>query len=85
MDIDRVFSKMNPLMVAVLESRIHWLLSAGLMVVHVRGRRSGCAYKIPVGYQRKGDEIFVLVSKSRRKNWWRNYREQAPVNVTLKG
>lgn len=85
MDLDRMFSKLNPLMVYILESRMHWPLSSALMVVHVVGRRSGCMYKIPVGYQRNGNEVSVLVSKSTRKNWWRNYRKQAPVNVTLKG
>jgi deazaflavin-dependent oxidoreductase (nitroreductase family) len=84
-DLDRVFSKLNPLMVFILESRMHWPLSSALMVVHVVGRRSGRKYKIPVGYQRNGSEVSVLVSKSTRKNWWRNYRKQATVNVTLKG
>jgi len=52
------------------------------MVISVTGRRTGRQYSIPVGYQRMGNQIRVLVSKARRKNWWRNL--QTPTVVTLR-
>jgi hypothetical protein len=85
MDVDRIMTKLNPWVVRLLESRAHGLLSRGLIVVHVEGVRSGKCYNIPVGYQRQEDSLFVLVSKSRRKNWWRNYRVEIPIRITVRG
>lgn len=85
MDIDKVMSRLNPLIIRVLESRCHGLLSKGLMVITIQGIRSGKVYKIPVGYQRQGSGIKVLVSKSARKQWWRNYRTTQPVTVRVRG
>ena len=41
MDADLFFSRLNPLMLAILRSPLHALLSAGLMALTVTGRRSG--------------------------------------------
>jgi hypothetical protein len=85
MDLDRIMTRLNPWVVRLLESRAHGLLSRGLMVVHVEGVRSSKCYRIPVGYQRYEDSLIVLVSKSRRKNWWRNYRLEIPLKLTVRG
>lgn len=90
MDIDSIMTKLNPLVVRLLQSRLHRLLSRGLMVVHVEGVKSGMRYKIPVGYQRQklaggAEQCVVLVSKSRRKNWWRNYKAEVSVDITIGG
>jgi len=55
------------------------------MVLTVTGRRSGRALSFPVGYQREGDTLTVLVSEARHKQWWRNLRERAPVSMLLRG
>jgi hypothetical protein len=55
------------------------------MLVEVRGRRTGRRYWIPVGYQRDGNTITVLVSHARRKQWWRNYRRPASIRVLMQG
>jgi hypothetical protein len=85
MDLDRLVSRLNPLVACLLRSPLHPLLSGGVMLVQVTGRRTGRRYWIPVGYQREGDRITVLVSRARRKQWWRNYREPGPVAVLLEG
>lgn len=85
MDLDRFFTRLNPILVAILRSRLHFLLSPGLMLVTVTGRRTGRRYTIPVGYQRDGERIAVMVSKARRKQWWRNYREPRAVELRLRG
>jgi deazaflavin-dependent oxidoreductase (nitroreductase family) len=69
----------------LLRSPLHRLVGGGLLLLTVTGRRSGRRYTIPVGYQRDGDVLHVLVSKARRKQWWRNFREPAPVEVELRG
>ena len=85
MDADRIMSKLNPAVVWILRSPLHGLLSRGLMLLTVTGRRTGRRYTIPVGYQRHGDLITVLISKARRKNWWRNYLEPRPVELRVRG
>jgi hypothetical protein len=85
MDIDRVMQRLNPVVAWLLRSPLHPLLDWGLMLVTVTGRRSGRVYTIPVGYQRDGDALVVLVSKPSRKQWWRNYRDRRPIDVWLRG
>jgi len=84
-DIDRWTTRLNPLVVRLLRSPLHRVLGGGLMLITVTGRRSGRVYTIPVGYQRDGEVLHVLVSKARRKQWWRNFRSAAPLQVELRG
>jgi deazaflavin-dependent oxidoreductase (nitroreductase family) len=83
--VDAVLSRLNPLFTALLRSPLHGLLSPGLLLLTVTGRKSGRCYTIPVGYQRDGDDLVVIVSEARRKQWWRNYYEPGPVTVRLRG
>ena len=84
-DFDRFMTRVNPLIVGILRSPLHGLMSSGLLALTVTGRRTGRRYTIPVGYQRDGDRFVILVSKARRKNWWRNYLEPAPVEMLIAG
>ncbi len=85
MDVDRFMTRLNPAIAYVLRSPLHPLLSWGLALVTVTGRRTGRRYTIPVGYQQDGDVLTVVVSRARRKQWWRNYREPGRVDVFLRG
>ncbi len=78
-------SRLNPLIGWILRSPVHWLLSPGLMLLNVTGRKSGRRYAIPVGYQRLGDTVTVMVSEARTKQWFRNYLEPARLEVHLRG
>jgi hypothetical protein len=79
------FDRLNPLIVGILRSRLHWLLSPGLMAVTVTGRRTGRRYTIPVGYCQLDDAIVVMTSEARKRNWWRNYLEPRPIELVLRG
>jgi F420H(2)-dependent quinone reductase len=85
MDFDRIVTRLNPAVAWLLRSPLHPVLSSGLALLRVTGCRTGRRYWIPVGYRREGDGLTVLVSRARRKQWWRNYREPAPVDVLLRG
>src|SRR6516162_5767260 len=63
LDADWIMTRLNPAVTFVLRSRLHYPLSLGLMLLTVTGRRSGQRYTIPVGYQRRGECLLVLVSK----------------------
>jgi len=85
LSVDRILSRVNPVCAAVLRSPLHSLLSRGLLLLTVTGRHSGRRYSIPVGYQQDGDGVVVIVSEARRKQWWRNYYQPAPVELRLRG
>jgi deazaflavin-dependent oxidoreductase (nitroreductase family) len=85
-DADRFFSRLNPLFLWILRSPVHFLLSPGLMLLTITGRKSGKVYSIPVGYQREAEDLLVvMVSKAWRKQWWRNFREAGRVSMVLRG
>ena len=85
MSVDAFFTRLNPLVSGILRSPFHWLLSPGLLLITVTGRRSGRRYTIPVGYQRYGDTLIIMVSQAREKQWWRNYLEGGPAELRLRG
>ena len=85
MSVDLMFRRFNPVVSAVLRSPFHGVLSFGLMLITVTGRRTGRVYTIPVGYQREGDVITILVSEAPTKQWWRNFHDPAPVRLRVRG
>jgi len=80
----RASTRLNPLVAALLRSPLHRLLSPGLMLVTVTGRRSGRTYTIPVGYLDDNDALVVLVNDAPFKQWWRNYLDGGPIGVELR-
>src|SRR3954451_10903984 len=81
-----VFNRtLNPVVLAVLRSPAHRLLSGRLALITVTGRRSGRSFTIPVGYSRTGDVVTIGVGWPERKRWWRNLREGASVPLVLAG
>ncbi len=81
----RLSTWLNPVVRAILQSRLHWLLSPGLMLVTVTGRKTGRRYTIPVGYHQAKDAVVILVAEAPSKVWWRNYREAGPIELRLRG
>jgi hypothetical protein len=83
--LNDLFSPMNPLILFLLRSPLHAIASKGLMIVSWSGRKSGALFSIPVGYQRDGDAIIVLISKPDQKSWWKNFRTPWPAELLIKG
>lgn len=81
--VNDLVSPMNPLISLLLRSPLHFLASKGLMVVRWSGRKSGTRFAIPVGYQRDGDIVTVLISKPAEKNWWKNFRTPWPAELLI--
>lgn len=75
----------NRLVAALLRSPLHRLLSGSLMLLTVRGRRSGEPHTFPVQYAREGDVVYVYPGEHERKVWWRNLVEPAPVRLRIAG
>ena len=75
----------NPVVMAILRSPAHRILSGRLVVLHLTGRRSGRRFALPVLFRRDGDTLTVSVALPERKRWWRNVTEQTPVDVLIDG
>jgi deazaflavin-dependent oxidoreductase (nitroreductase family) len=72
----------NDFMAWVLRSPFHGMLSNGMMLITVTGRKTGKTYTTPVGYYEEGGYLWVITSRDRK--WWRNLQGGANVNLLLK-
>lgn len=72
----------NDFMAWVLRSPFHGILSNGMMLITVTGRKTGKAYTTPVGYYLQDEYLWVLTSRERK--WWRNLQGGAKVQLLLR-
>jgi hypothetical protein len=75
----------NKLLVPLLRSPLHGLVSRGLLLITVTGRRTGRKFTIPVSYRERDGVVRIGVGAPAGKQWWRNLREPAPVTLRLRG
>lgn len=76
----------NPTVVRLLGSRLHFVLSGGTLVLTVTGRKSGRPYDLPLNWVPSGDGALVCFTGKGWSGWWRNIdSEGTPVSVTLRG
>ncbi len=73
----------NPIIKFILTSPFHGLVSRGILLLTYTGCRSGTTYITPISYVRENDDYLLLAL--RRRKWWRNFRNSAPVNIRVKG
>ena len=73
----------NPMMIWLLKSPLHGMISKGVMLVSVTGCKSGKIISTPTNYLRDGDTLWVI--SWRERMWWRNLRGGAKVRVLLAG
>jgi hypothetical protein len=71
----------NRLIGAWLRSKWHRQVSAAMMVLTFEGARSGRTYSFPVGYAEDREGLVTFT----RFSWWKNFREQRPVSLRLRG
>lgn len=76
-----IFRTINFTMKSILRSPLHKLVSGNLLLITVRGRKSGKRYTLPASYQREHDVIYIVSVRSDR--WWRNLRDGAAVDVLV--
>jgi F420H(2)-dependent quinone reductase len=75
----------NGLVLAVLRSRVHWLLSGMVVELRYTGRRTAREYVLPVQYAADGERLVVRPQAVKCSNWWRNFHTPTPVTVRLAG
>ena len=72
----------NDFMSWMLRSPLHGILSDGMMLITVTGRKTGKEFSFPVGYYRENGYLWVITSRDR--TWWKNLRGGAEVSLLLK-
>jgi hypothetical protein len=80
----RLQARLNPLVMSILHSPIHALLSNRLMLVTVTGGRSETIYTLPVRYYELDALVIVLVPNAPGRSWWRNFVEPAYASITIR-
>ncbi len=72
----------NDFMAWVLRSPLHGMLSNGMMLITVTGRKTGKQYTTPVSYYEEGGYLWVVTSRNR--TWWKNIPKDRNVKLLLK-
>ena len=72
----------NDFMAWVLRSPFHGMLSNGIMIITVTGRKTGKTYTTPVGYYEEGGYLWIVTNRER--TWWKNLQGGAKVELLLK-
>lgn len=75
---------LNKLMMWMLRSPLHKIVSKNIMLITVTGRKSGKTYTLPVSYVQDGDLVLCSTDRDVR-NWWKNLRDGANVVLQLRG
>jgi deazaflavin-dependent oxidoreductase (nitroreductase family) len=73
----------NPMMIWLLRSPFHGVVSKSVMLVSVTGRKSGRTISTPTNYLHDGNTLWFISWRDRK--WWRNLRRGAKVRVLLAG
>jgi F420H(2)-dependent quinone reductase len=71
----------NPIMIWLLNSRFHKMVSGSTVLLTIKGRKSGRLINVPVNYIRDGKTLWVV--SDRNRIWWRNLTGGAPLTVLL--
>ena len=72
----------NDFMAWILRSPFHGMLSNGMMIISITGRKTGQKITTPVGYYMEGEYLWVITSRERK--WWRNLQGGATVDLVLR-
>jgi F420H(2)-dependent quinone reductase len=76
----------NPVVLRLLRSRAHRLLSGSVLLLEYTGRRSGIPHELPAMFAPAGDRLIVIAGRPRTKTWWHNFGTDAQeVVATVSG
>ena len=71
----------NPYVKWLLRTPLHKLVSGSVLLLEVRGVKSGNVIQVPVNFIRDGDDLLII--SRRERTWWRNLRQSAPVTLFI--
>ena len=73
----------NPFVVLLARSPLHFIISYQVLVIKFKGRRSGKAYLVPVSYHEHESSYTCVTLRS--NIWWRNLKDISHTQIWLKG
>lgn len=73
----------NPIMIWLIKSPLHFLVSKNMLLITYTGRKSGKSYTVPVNYLQDGNTLYT--ASWRERTWWRNLRGGQTVTLRLRG
>jgi hypothetical protein len=73
----------NPFMIWLLRSPLHFFVSKHIMLISVRGRKSGKVYTTPVDYGTDSRVVYAITSQ--KYAWWKNLRGGGDAKLVIKG
>ena len=79
--IGTILRLLNPLMLRLLGSPLHWPWSRFFILLSWTGRRTGETRTTPVSYIADGDTLYVTTGD----RWWRYLPDTGEVRVRLRG
>ena len=75
----------NRVVLAILRSRAHRVLSGVAVELRYQGRKSGREYALPVQFAQLDNRLVVRPQHPHQSTWWRNFHDPRPVTVRLAG
>jgi hypothetical protein len=78
----KILRRLNPVLLRILRSPFHGLLSSQLLVLQYRGRKSGKVYTIPLSYVTLGGHVHCV---TRTTAWWKSVVDLPAVTIWLRG
>jgi hypothetical protein len=76
---------LNPIMMVILRSPFHGWMSKSLLMLTVRGKKSGKQYSLVTNYFQDGKTVTIIPAMAEKKTWWRNLRGGGTVRLVLRG
>jgi deazaflavin-dependent oxidoreductase (nitroreductase family) len=70
----------NKVMIGLLRSPLHRIVSRSIMLITFTGRKSGKTYTTPISYTRDGNQVTAFT----HAKWARNLVGGAPVDLRIK-
>jgi hypothetical protein len=78
-----LYKIINPPIKRLLKSPFHRVLSKNTLLLEFKGRKSGRALSTPISYHVAGGSAHCFTS--REYGWWQNLRDDATVQIVVKG
>lgn len=78
-----ILSFFNPLVIFLANTPLHFLFSHNIVLLKIKGVRSGKIYTIPVSYLKTKSGIICMTQSSGM--WWKNLRQGQQVEIQLAG
>jgi len=75
-----IFRILNPVMMTLLKSPLHTLISDKILIITFNGRKSGKSYSTPVSYYQENGYVYCFTHAS----WWKNMNGGAKVRLLIR-